>query len=199
MWATLRSGRARWRRQLQEQCKDLAIIIVNMNKHVLSQIILPVVCLLLVSCSEPLGSPTTTVQISDLIGTWVAHYGEGRTDTITLKSDGTFKQVYQDVKNNYAFETPCNEWNLEHLPNGVLRMHLHGARYYLEGITIAEKDGRKDPKNPCLTPEDCTWGLEPLFFYDPYTDELVKMIDELLLDVRADEAGNLLLHHLWKQ
>jgi hypothetical protein len=168
-----------------------------MFKNLLLLIIRLAFCLLLVSCSEPLGGPTTPVQISDLTGTWVAHYGEDTTDTIVLKDDGTFRQVYQDVNKNYIFETTWNEWNLDQLPSGVIRIHLHGARYYLEGIIIAEKDGRKDPENPCLTPDDCTWGLEPLLFYDPYAHELVEMLDELLLDVRADKSGNLLLHHLW--
>ena len=79
----------------------------------------------------------------------------------------------------------------------MVRIHLYGARYYLAGIELAETNGRRELKNPCLTRTDCSWGLEPREFYDPFIDELVQMVDELILDVRVDGSGNLVLHHMW--
>lgn len=160
-------------------------------------ITLSVLSIVLVSCGEPYGAPVNVVQKADLLGTWIAHYGTGTTDTILLKDTTTFQQRFTDTNQNYIYESNWNKWELEYLSNGLYRVYLYGARYYLAGIEVAETDGRRDPKNPCLTPTDCSWGVEPRQFYDPYTQGLVQMVGELILDVRVDASGNLILHHMW--
>ena len=84
------------------------------------------------SCAQQSESPSSTIKASDLVGKWVAHYGGWGVDTLYLKNDGTFKQVYQETKPKYSFETPWNHWELVQLPN-VIRIRLQGARYYLDG------------------------------------------------------------------
>jgi hypothetical protein len=153
---------------------------------------------ILSACTRPPYAPNYTIHSQELAGVWVAQYGPGKTDTLTLRADGTFRQVFEDTTVDYVFQTPWDKWNLESKPGGIIRVRLHGARYYLAGIAVAERDGRKDPKNPCVTPMDCTWGLEPFEYYDPFADTLIQMVDELALDVRVDGSGKLILHHLWR-
>lgn len=136
------------------------------------------------------------LQSSDLEGLWLTHYTSRTTDTITIKADETFRQVFKNSRQNYVFDSGWNKWTLEKLQNGETRLHLQGGRFYLEGIPLAEKNGRRNPGNPCLG-GDCSWGLGPDPFYDPFSDELVEMVDKLVLVVLLDSRGNLILHHIW--
>jgi hypothetical protein len=152
----------------------------------------------LTSCAPPAQptNPPPSLKISDLEGVWATHYSLGTTDTIIINSDGTFQQVFEDSHEEYLFDSGWSQWTLEKLPNGTVRLHLHGGRYYLDGISLAETNGRKNPDHPCLE-EDCTWGLKPRSFYDPFTDEPVQMVNELILVILVDARGNLILHHIW--
>ncbi len=147
-------------------------------------------------CESPYSNPPPTFHESDLVGTWEARYMEWGVDRLIFRADGTFKQIYSDhTVEGYVYETPWNEWWVEYLPDGRVRVHLQGARYYLAGIRTAELDGMG---NPC--PEempDCGWEHNPWSFYDPIADESLHMIGELVLNVRSDSSGRLLLHHMW--
>jgi hypothetical protein len=141
-------------------------------------------------------NPPTDLKASDLEGVWVTHYARGTTDTITINDDRTFRQVFEDSRDGYVFDSGWNQWTLEKLESGETRLHLQGGRFYSEDITLAERNGRKDPNSPCLE-SDCTWGFEPDPFYDPFADELVDMVDKLILVVLLDSRDNLILHHMW--
>jgi len=141
-------------------------------------------------------NPSPNLKSSDFEGVWMTHYSRGTTDTITINADGTFRQVFENSRQDYVFDSGWNHWALEKLQNGELRLRLQGGRFYNEGITLAERKGRKDPSHPCLD-TDCTWGLESRSFYDPFADELVEMADKLVLVVVLDSRGNLILHHVW--
>ena len=39
----------------------------------------------------------STFTNADLIGTWVARYGLDNSDTLTIRSDGTYRQVYEKI------------------------------------------------------------------------------------------------------
>jgi hypothetical protein len=148
------------------------------------------------SCSTRFINPPSDLSISDLQGVWIARYSKESTDIITINSDTTYNQVFKDDIQNYVFDSGWSTLTLEDLPNGMKRLHLDGARYYAEGIFLAETNGRKNPDTPCLE-EDCTWGLQARLFYDPFADELIQMVDRLILVVLVDPQGNLVLHHLW--
>jgi len=153
--------------------------------------------LLTSSCKAPYSNPTETFKDSNLVGTWEAHYGEWGFDRLILKADGTFKQMYQDnTVKGYVYETPWNKWWVERFTDGRARVHLQGARYYLYGIKQAELDGMEPP---CSSDHpDCHGGLEPppKSFYDPIAEELVKMVKELVLNVRSD-SEKVILMHMW--
>jgi hypothetical protein len=136
------------------------------------------------------------IQMSDLEGEWQANYASGVTDKLVFRSNGTFRQVFEDVQKGYVFDSSWNDWTIEQSSKGFARLRLQGGRYYLEGITLAETNGRKNPINPCLD-GDCSWGFEPRIFYDPFSDEVVHMVDELLLLPFSDSKGKIILHHIW--
>lgn len=82
-----------------------------------------------------------TFEEPDLIGTWRAQYGAA-TDTITLRNDGTYKQVYVGHTDGYSFETPWNRWWLEHRASGGLYLHLEGMRRCDFTNALCRQEGR---------------------------------------------------------
>ena len=153
-------------------------------------------------CLEaPYSPPPPTFQDSDLVGTWETRYAgwpAGDLDRLTLREDGTFWQVYENYQlKGYVYESQWAEWRVERFPDGRVRVHLEGGRYYASGITIAELDGLGFP---CPTSQPGCTGeprLPPHPFYDPFAREYLYMESELVLNVRVDSAGELLLHHMW--
>ena len=138
-------------------------------------------------------NPPAALQELDLAGTWKANYGSCSTcrgvDTLILREDGTFKQIYENRRENYTFETPWNKWWLERFPDGRIWVHLKGARYYLGGIPVAEiyeKNGLVcDP-------------FHPQRFAEPHFGKgIVDLAREVVLNARALPSGELVLAHLW--
>lgn len=148
--------------------------------------------------AAPYSSPPATFQSAALTGTWQVHYMDWGVDRLIIRADGTFKQVYRDrTLDGYVYETPWNAWSLERLADGRVRIHLQGARYYLEGIRIAEENGM----HPAWLDSECDdpWCAEawPRGFFDPVGhDEVVHMVEELVLNVRSDSSGQLHLLHM---
>ncbi len=166
-------------------------------------ILLPAFALLMMQlcCCMPgdisYSNPPPTFQDTDLVGVWEAHYGIG-IDNLTIRADGTFKQVYRDYTvEGYVYETSWNKWWVERFSDGRVWVHLQGARYYLDGIMMAELDGKDYPG-----PEDQPdfWGKTgppPFPFYDPFGKRPLYMVGELVLNVRCDSSGEIILHHMW--
>ncbi len=139
------------------------------------------------NCLEaPYQHPPTTLRESDLVGIWEAHYGRS-VDRLVLRGDGTFEQVYVDHHTaGYVFESGWNEWWVERLADGRILVHLQGARYYPDGLRVAEEEGVDDPFDPF-----------PGRFYDPVTDEAVHVTGKLVVNVRTDSSGELFFYHMW--
>jgi hypothetical protein len=143
--------------------------------------------------SEP---PPATFQETDLVGTWEGHYGgyagygQGL-DRLILRADGTFKQIYKIEKQGYVYETPWNKWWVERFPDGRVRVHLEGARYYVDGIEMAERDGLH------ATSSGPPW---PYSFYDWFVEGQekwsVEMVGKLVLNVRQVSSGEIVLAHM---
>jgi len=174
-------------------------------------VVIPLLCLLccevtltlLASEIEKSENPPATLRESDLVGTWEVVYGSQRTDRLILRADGMFKQIYQDqTRGDYAYKTPWNEWWMERFPDGRVRVHLEGARYYLAGIEEGELDGWE----PTIAPGQYDiWedrgGPPPYSFFDPFAEEQVdmgvEMVGKLVLNVRRLPSGELVLAHMW--
>lgn len=129
-------------------------------------------------------NPPATLQESDLVGTWEADYGGcyAGVDRLILRPDGTFKQIYRNECENYSYETPWNKWWLERFPDGRVRLHLKGARYFLGGIPLANSTR--------------AWS-----YHDPFDPRRryrsVKMVGKLILNVRVLPSGELVLANMW--
>ena len=135
--------------------------------------------------------PPATFQETDLVGTWEGHYGyPWGTDRLILREDGTFKQIYTNEE-GYSYETPWNEWGVERFPDGRVWVHLEGARYYVGGIEMAERDGL----HPISSGPP--W---PYSFYDWFVEAgekwSVEMVGKLVLNVRRVPSGELVLAHM---
>jgi hypothetical protein len=140
-------------------------------------------------CSSNLANPPQNLTLMDLVGKWTASYSPDKIDSINIDADGNFTQIYENTHIKYVFKSEKNQLALEKLTNGIIRLHLPGGRYYLEGISVAETNGRSVSNEPL--------GLKYSPFYDPFANTAVKMVDELILVVKVDTKGNLILHHMW--
>jgi len=126
-------------------------------------------------CRAGFSPPPLDLDEADLVGVWELPYGQYGVERLQLRADGTFKQVYEQCyEEDYFFETPWNQWWLERLPDGLVRVRLQGARYFLAGV-----------------------GRQAGTLYDPFTRELIHPINELVLTVRSDCDDKLILHHMW--
>ena len=164
----------------------------------LALVIIPLLCGLCLYVSFPdkhtkdlqeSGPPPPAFSESDLVGTWEAKYCSSRcVDRLILRPDGTFKQIYRDTwEEEYLYETPWNKWWIERFPDGRVYVHLEGARYYPDGIEVAEEQGIAFGK---------PWG-----YHDPFDPEkgfgFVEMAGKLVLNVRALRSGEIVLVHMW--
>jgi hypothetical protein len=166
-----------------------------MNKKIwLSAVFILFGLLPLTSCAASYTNPPQLIRGTDLEGVWEAHYGKGIIDKIVIKADGKFKQTYEDDQANYKFESPWKSWWLESFSDGRVYIHLDGGRFYPEGISIAELQGMGFPC-PDQIPPDCSQFARG--FWDPYTGKAVEMPGELILTLRVDSSGKLILHHMF--
>ncbi len=145
---------------------------------------------------EGIVNPPATLQPSDLIGIWEARYPGRGVDKLIIKADGTYQQVFDDGK-GYVYTSPWNEWRMERLPDGRVRLHLEGGRYYPEGPEIAEAEGMH------YVPEGASEELQrfretPWTFFDSVTGEPLTMVGELILNVNASPSfrGGMALVHM---
>lgn len=142
--------------------------------------------------------PPASFQDSQLVGLWEARYDlyASGVDTLTIRADGTFQQAYHNA-DGYTYTTaPDGRWYVERLWGGRIYLHLQGARFYDEGVRIAERDGI------FLTAVDIELGVPgtAMPFWDPVTRDVVHMVGELVLTVRgwSEAPGGLVLKHMWR-
>jgi len=57
------------------------------------------------SCSAKTTYLPLDFDNANLIGTWITHYSSETTDTITINPDGTFEQIFEDLKSGYSFSS----------------------------------------------------------------------------------------------
>jgi hypothetical protein len=112
----------------------------------------------------------STFQESDLIGTWVASYSLNDKDILTLKEDGTYKQVYDDPDSGQRYESGWQKWWIEQRDSGFIRLYLKGMRRAGEIESIFNRAGG---------------GIDPDIFtaIDYCEGEIVAMPDEIVLIV----------------
>ena len=133
-------------------------------------------------------NPSINLQKSDLAGTWIANYGDYRgVDKLTLKEDGQFRQIYENPKEGYIFQTPWDMWHLKRFADGRVRIYLKGARYYAGG----SKGG------DLLAVNDWTFCDPFVKSDDNWSQWSVNMRGRLVLNVRLLPSNELVLYHMW--
>lgn len=121
---------------------------------------------------------------SDLIGTWQATYGTPETkDTLKIKSDGTYQQIFQSPADDYYYEGPWNKWHLEYTTDGRPKLHLEGMKYCVYAIFQCETTGRGESGH----------------YYDFIDNAVVELTNELILRVVGDEKSPRGVHLLQLQ
>jgi len=107
---------------------------------------------------------------TDLFGTWVASYSLNDRDILTLKDDGTYKQIYDDPDASQHYESGWLDWWVEHRESGYIRLHLKGMRRAGEIESIFNRNGG---------------GIDPELFtaIDYCENEVVEMPNEIVLIV----------------
>lgn len=121
-----------------------------------------------------------TFKESDLIGTWGAKYGGGDTDTLILKEDHTYKQIYNDPLSGYNFKSDWQGWSVERRASGFLRLHLKGMRRCDDIRSLCNREGGG------------LGGPYPIRYYaiDYCEGKEAEMPDEIILVVTGVSAGN---------
>jgi len=79
---------------------------------------------------------------SDLVGTWWAGnsgYPE-RSDTLTIKGDGTYKQIIHLKEENYDYESDWQPWRIVTSESGAIFAHLVGMRLYAYNPNLIEDE-----------------------------------------------------------
>lgn len=159
---------------------------LDMPKEISKLLLL--VCLFLSSCSFRSTTTTPTAepvddwnceqipdefQVSNLIGSWVATYGSSsRVDKLVMKADGTYMQIFSDSSTGYSYQSPWNQWSLEHRSSGGIYLHLEGMLYC-------------DLVDVCRKPED---ELGNFPFFEICEERYISPQGELILVVVGDEA-----------
>lgn len=72
--------------------------------------------------------PPETFQEAHLVGTWVARYGGNATDTLIIREDGTYKQIFDDPIPGYQYESDWQKWGIEYKESGIPYLHMEGMR-----------------------------------------------------------------------
>jgi hypothetical protein len=117
-----------------------------------------------------------TFKETDLVGTWVASYSLNDQDILTLKADGTYKQIYDDPDAGRRYESDWQKWWIEYRESGYIRLHLKGMRRAGEiGSIFERKDG----------------GIDPELFtaIDYCENDVIEMPNEIVLIVTGSKDG----------
>jgi hypothetical protein len=116
---------------------------------------------------------------SDLVGTWIAKYfGGDAIDKLTIKADGTYKQIYSYGSTN--FENDWQKWWIKYDSDGYIRLHLAGMRRCDDVESICNTLGGGLPAgevaiNPCK-PEYIDYSNEIILFVTGYPVDVPRGI-----------------------
>ena len=116
-----------------------------MNKSIPNPLIFLFMASLLLSCQALSNNPTPTAlpvtaenkfcpippsdfKESDLLGSWVANYHLNDKDTLIIRNDGLYKQIYENPSDGLRYESEWQEWWIEYRDSGYIRVHFRKMR-----------------------------------------------------------------------
>lgn len=75
--------------------------------------------------------PPPDFSEADLVGTWWAGYASSpkRSDTLSIREDGTYKQIIHLDVPDVDYESDWQPWWLEYHESGIPYLHLKGMRF----------------------------------------------------------------------
>jgi len=125
----------------------------------------------------------------DLVGRWEAKYFPGVvTDTLVLRGDGRYRQVYENRWEGYVYEGAWKRWYVEREEGGRLYVHLEGMRYCVGTWEVCKREDG---------------GGGEWHYYDPCSGGFITMGGEVVLVAVGSEevgvedvAGGVLLMHM---
>lgn len=117
----------------------------------------------------------SSFQEEDLIGTWQSTYYPGIiTDTLLLREDGTYQQIYENQDTGEHYVSSWSQWRIEQSSAGTTRLYLEGMRYCLATNEICNQSGG---------------GGGSHSYYDPCEDVVIwDMGSEVILGVHGVEG-----------
>ncbi len=131
-------------------------------------------------------NPPQNFQESYLVGTWQAHYGVNRIDTLIIRSDGYYQQIYHEP-NGYNYEGSWNKWYIEYGNKNKIYLHLEKMVFFPLGREWSQNGS-----------QNLFSDIQP--FYNPDEDTSVKMINEIILRIHRVEGRwaprNIILVHM---
>ncbi len=148
---------------------------------------------LILANEAPFSNPPSSMEREDLLGVWRIEYSAERTEVLVLLADGQCKQLYREQE--VQVEAPCANWRIERLVDDRIYLHLLGAKYYFNGLSFADRG-----HTPCLDGDNfCKEIIDqiPVVSYDWIGKEYVDTTGQLILNIRQDASGEIILLHLW--
>jgi hypothetical protein len=142
----------------------------------------------------PFDNPPNSFKVDQLVGSWMTKYSNSRTETLIIQPGGKFTQIYEEGGN--IIQTNQNYWWIEPLDDGRIYLHLEGARYYADGAFDTKINHAPCPTGDIYCEEMAT--KFPIEGYDWIGKDWVDMANQLILNIRMDSSGDILLLHLWK-
>lgn len=166
--------------------------------YALLLVTLVVILVALAGCwpEAPYRMPSAGLSESDLAGTWRETYATGVSDTLILRADGSFKQIYREDRVGYVYETEWERFRLQRFSDGRVWLHLPTARYFVRGVRSLLRD---DFGRPCASDDlECYRQRTPIpgSYLDPVGNVSVPVDGELVLLVLSTSYGESVLAQL---
>lgn len=143
-------------------------------------------------------TPAPDLNREQLLGVWETQCGQDCFERLVLKSDGTFDQFYHSKnEEDYLPGSSATQWRLKYFADGRVRLYLQGGRYFRRGLEFARLNGWE--LSPLASDSDLPQNESKrlALFYDPIAQEYLTMENELVLNIRANKSGDLLLLQMW--
>lgn len=131
--------------------------------------------------------PPQHFKESDLIGLWEVSNAQYSTESLEIKDDHTFTQVFKLTESDYLYEGD-GEWELiRDKASGCVYLYMHQMRFYYQVFEIAENGN--------------VWNDSPEFYWDSCEEQPIEMVDKTILFVafHPDSSNGVVLWHMTSQ
>jgi hypothetical protein len=160
------------------QARRLSMPFVQMRQHVFISVVIGVV--VASGCTRPQTSiftPPATFMEDQLIGQWSVQNPVRYTESLTLRADYTYTQIWTDKEQQVPLAVD-GQWHVERRESGCIFIHLAGMRMF-HGTTEGE----------AMNGHRYSDGT-PLLFYERCENARFVMPDKVILTVGRDPRAS---------